>query len=178
MDFTAPQLKLLNEAPIVDLPTSEDDWLELVIAYLERDKGRNKILTSSFLRDAVGQITGPKHLSQLNREFKSQLEDLREIAELEIEERERTRIADKQRKREEREKGKSKRAEKQKRIEIGNPKDELFRLLDEVDAVKIKSRGHPKWKLPNGETFTLVGTPSDYRSWDNALSDLRRTLAL
>lgn len=58
-------------------------------------------------------------------------------------------------------------------------KKEMGKIKDAAEAMgytlhrRAKS-GHTMWKHPNGALVTLGGTPSDYRSYENQLSELRK----
>lgn len=49
-------------------------------------------------------------------------------------------------------------------------------LLQQAGAVLKRTRKHEVWSLPNGKNFVRGKTPSDQRSDDNNLSDLKHAL--
>lgn len=49
-------------------------------------------------------------------------------------------------------------------------------LLQQAGAVLKRTRKHEVWSLPNGKNFVRGKTPSDRRSDDNNLSDLKHAL--
>lgn len=59
-----------------------------------------------------------------------------------------------------------------------SPDEKIEKLLREVGAVRLPGRKHHKHRLPNGRTFVMAVTPSDWRTRANELSRLRRLLVL
>lgn len=59
-----------------------------------------------------------------------------------------------------------------------NPETEVVRLLREHGAILTRTKRHFVYKFPNGRTFTMACTPSDYRAASNQLRQLKRTLGL
>lgn len=56
---------------------------------------------------------------------------------------------------------------------------EIVRLLEASGAVYIGSKsGHLKYRLPDGRSFVMAGTPGDYRNALNALRDLHKLLGI
>lgn len=51
-------------------------------------------------------------------------------------------------------------------------------MLKDCGAIQLinPNNAHPKFKLPSGDLFVMAATPSDHRSMQNALSELRRKL--
>lgn len=60
-----------------------------------------------------------------------------------------------------------------------NTARDVISMLEDSGAQKLyASNGHIKYKLPNGRLFISAGTPSDVRSYKNAIAFLRRELKL
>ena len=59
-----------------------------------------------------------------------------------------------------------------------NPTAEVDRLLKENKAALKRHKKHEVWELPNGRTFIRACTPSDCRSGDNELANLRNALGI
>lgn len=56
---------------------------------------------------------------------------------------------------------------------------EAHRLLAEAGAVVIRKAKHGNlYRLPNGSTILLAGSPGDRRSLNNFVKDLRRALTV
>lgn len=54
---------------------------------------------------------------------------------------------------------------------------DVIQMLDDSGSQKLyASNGHVKYRLPNGNLFVTAGTPSDHRSFSNAMARLRREL--
>lgn len=59
-----------------------------------------------------------------------------------------------------------------------NPDTEITRLLREHGAILARTKRHMVYKFPDGRTFTMASTPSDFRAANNQLRDLKHTLGL
>ena len=59
-----------------------------------------------------------------------------------------------------------------------SPEEEVYRILHEHHAVLKRSNKHNVWQFPNGKTFVTPKSPSDRRSCDNNLADLKKLLGL
>lgn len=57
-------------------------------------------------------------------------------------------------------------------------RQEVMQLLDRCGAKFLGPNHHRqlKYRLPNRRVLTLASSPSDHRSWDNCLADVRREL--
>lgn len=57
-------------------------------------------------------------------------------------------------------------------------KRKFFSLVTRHGGNEIRWTNHRVFHFPNGVQFAVSKTPSDYRSWENAHSQLRRALGL
>lgn len=55
-------------------------------------------------------------------------------------------------------------------------KTKFFRLVSESGGVEVRARNHRVFRFPGGLQFVIGKTPSDWRSWNQAFSGLRRAL--
>lgn len=55
-------------------------------------------------------------------------------------------------------------------------KEEVFRLILLHGGRLVRRRKHNIYRFPNGLSFVFAATPSDTRSWQNALAGLKRLL--
>ncbi len=59
-----------------------------------------------------------------------------------------------------------------------NYEERFQQLLKKSGATLVRSRKHKVYKLPNNKTFVAPSTTSDYASWANMISQLRKTAGL
>ena len=59
-----------------------------------------------------------------------------------------------------------------------NGERKFFSLVREHRGHEVRSKKHRVFRFPNGVQVAVSKTPSDYRSWENAHSNLRRALGL
>jgi hypothetical protein len=57
-----------------------------------------------------------------------------------------------------------------------NPEDRLIELPDEHNFDLVRQRKHKIYRNPNGMTFVVASTPSDWRASRNSLATLKRML--
>lgn len=55
-------------------------------------------------------------------------------------------------------------------------RSEATRILEQNGAILKRDKKHEVWQLPNGKQFVRASTPSDIRSDQNSLADLKRML--
>jgi hypothetical protein len=54
----------------------------------------------------------------------------------------------------------------------------FFEIVKRFRGQEIRSKNHCVFRFETGAQVVVAKTPSDYRSWDNAVSTLRRELGL
>lgn len=57
-----------------------------------------------------------------------------------------------------------------------DPRSEVTRILEQNGAILKRDKNHEVWQLANGKQFVRAKTPSDVRSDQNNLADLKRLL--